>query len=90
MNINLAAYPDSDSDARMDAALGALNVTLMREHNEPIREVLPCECGAVNILWIARDHKRPELVFGGVVCPNPECGILMVTIATDEDGVEEE
>jgi len=90
MNINLAAYPDSDSDQTWDGLIGPLNLTLMRQFNEPIRELLPCECGAICIVWIARDHNRPELVFGGTVCPNPECGVLMVSVATDTDGVDEE
>jgi hypothetical protein len=89
ININLAAYPDSDTDSKWDTILGPTIVEMMRHHNEPVREVLPCECGHLNTLFVARDHKRPELVFSGVICPNPECGILTISIATDEDGVRE-
>ena len=90
MNINLAAYPDSDSDETFDKLIGPMNLMIMRNHNAPIRELLPCTCGSMNVLWIARDHKRPELIFSGVVCPNPECAILTVSIVTDVDGAEEE
>lgn len=87
INISLTAYPDSDSDAQWSPMIGPLNVMLMRKFNEPIRDVLPCECGEKNVIFVARDAVRPELVFGGVVCVNPECAVLLVTVSTDEDGV---
>lgn len=87
MNFTLTAYPDSRSDIEFDPYLNGAALTVARMTNEPLKDIEPCECGSNCILWISRDHKKPEIVFSGVVCLNPSCTVLMVTVATDEDAV---
>jgi len=88
--MTLAAYPDSTFDEKWEHLLGPMSLLIARMNNEPLREALPCVCGEICTLWIARDHKNPEMIWSGVVCPNPQCGVLMTTLIIDPDGVEEE
>jgi hypothetical protein len=87
--LTLAAYPDSADDEKWGHLLGPMSLLMARMNNEPIREALPCECGGICTLWLARDHTNPEMIWSGVVCPNPRCNVLMTTVIIDPDGDDE-
>jgi len=91
ININLTAFPDSDTDALIDESLGPNALELMRQHKSPLRDselCMDCREGIVQF-FVFRDHNRPELVVHGVMCSNFNCSILYCGITTDEDGVRE-
>ena len=91
ININLAAYPDSDSDEKWDSLLGPNALALMRIEKSPLRDselCMNCREGIIQF-FVFRDHKRPELICHGTMCSNFNCSILYVGITTDEDGVRE-
>lgn len=90
ININLAAYPDTDTDEKWDQVLGPVSLQIMRQENKPVRDselCMQCREGIVHF-FIFRDHDRPELITHGCVCSNQHCSILYVGIVTDEDGVK--